>query len=177
MTFFLKNNLLIIPNYINIVYYKNKYLIILKHKLKLNSIKLPINYYLIIIKNKIFIIIHKVNNNLPLLIQKSVFELITKEYKKLNLIGTGYKISILNNFGIQILVFKLGFSHFVYLCISNNINFLPYQYTNFFIISNIPNIIGNLILLIKSFKNNNIYSGKGIFYYNKTIKLKRPKII
>jgi hypothetical protein len=177
MTLLLKNNLLIIPNYISIVYYKNKYLIILQYNFKLNFIRLPINNYLIIIKNKIFIIIYQINNNLALLIQKSLFELITKEYKKLNLIGTGYRTNMLTNFGIQVLVFKLGFSHFIYLYINNSIKFLSYQYSNFFIISNTTNIIGNLMLLIKSFKNNNIYNGKGILYYNETVELKKPRII
>lgn len=177
MTLLLKSNLLIIPNYINIVYYKKKYLIILQHKLKLNFIRIPINNYLILIKNKILISIYQINNNLALLIQRSLFELITKEYKKLNLIGTGYRTNMLTNFGIQVLVFKLGFSHFIYLHINNYIKFLSYQYSNFFIISNITNITGNLMLLIRSFKNNNIYSGKGIFYYNETVKLKKPRII
>lgn len=173
MTIFSKNFLLLIPDYINVLYYKTIKLLIFKYKFKLIYIKLNISYYFTIIYKKLFF---KINNNkIKFLnyIKTLLFEISVEIYEKLNLIGIGFKVNLLNNFLTQILMFKLEFSHFIYLKVKSNIKCLCFQYNKIFLINNIQNNIINLICDIRSFKIINKYIGKGIFYYNEILKLKK----
>lgn len=174
MYIFLKNFLLLIPNYINVLYCKTNKLLILKYKLKVIYLKLIVSYYLLILNKRLFFKINSHKINIITFIKKLLFEMLVKTYKKLNLIGIGFKVNILNNFLNYILVFKLELSHFIYLKIPNNMKCFCLQYNKIFLISNILNIM-NLIYSIKLFKFTNNYTEKGIFYYNETLKLKKNK--
>ena len=58
------------------------------------------------------------------LIKQLILEISVSLYKKLNLVGVGYRvffIEILNN---QLLNFKFGYSHQIYFKIPNNLMFI-----------------------------------------------------
>jgi ribosomal protein L6P/L9E len=98
-----------------------------------------------------------------------------KTYKQIKLVGTGFKVNTINKFVTNMLVFKLGFSHSIYLKVYNNITYLCCQYIKVFLISDsITNLI-DLNFLIKSLKLTDVYNGKGIYYYNERFKLKPLK--
>jgi len=91
---------------------------------------------------------------------------------KIEINGTGYRFYYLN----QYLYCILGFSHLIkiklpFTCIvtvGNTSKLLVLQHTNKY-------IVGNLFYIIQSFKNINIYKGKGIKNIYSQLKLKLGK--
>jgi ribosomal protein L6P/L9E len=125
--------------------------------------------------NLVLLLIHNTAWQISILIKKFLLELLIKTYKQIKLVGTGFKVNTINNFLINVLVFKLGFSHFIYLKTSCNITHFSHLSLKVFLISDsITNLI-NLSFLIKSLKLTDVYNGKGIFYYNEQFKLKPLK--
>lgn len=193
MVFFSTSYLLLVSNFISLFFFKNKNLFIIKFKKKLSYLSF-LNDLLIIVlfKNKIFIIKnHSVNfylkNNilnaingkkkLYDFISKFVYEILVKIYKKLNIIGIGFKIFKLVYFSTQILVFKLGFSHSIYLKMQNKMFIVCLKLCKLFLFGNLINDILILAFLIKSFKLIDIYNGKGVFFYNQKVVLKKKRVV
>lgn len=185
MYFLSKNCFMAIPNYIKLVFCQNQNLFILKLGKRLNYFKFPVNYLLLTLKNKIYIII-KVSQiqskktviickSLMVFIKKCIYENLNKIYKKLNIVGIGFKVFKVIYFLTEILVFKLGFSHSIYLKIPTNIILYCIQFLKLFLISNFLYNIISLVFCIKSFKFTDLYVGKGIFFYNEKIRLKKNK--
>lgn len=172
----IKYYLLLIPNYITVFHFKNKYLLIIKYKQKAHYLKVKTAYCLIFIQNRLVLILTYTKAwEVFILIKKTMFELLIKTYKKIKLVGTGFKVTTVKNFLTKMLVFKLGFSHSIYLKVHDNITYLCCQSVRVFLISNTLTNLINLSFLIKSLKLTDVYSGKGIFYYNEQFKLKPLK--
>lgn len=96
-------------------------------------------------------------------------------YKKLKLVGVGFKITDIENEKIKLLSFKLGFSHFIYTKIDFNLSFLCLKNTQLFIFGNSFKHISDQTATIRSFKKPEPYKGKGILYELEKIKLKEGK--
>ncbi len=180
------SNLVLIPNYFKLFYFKNNNLLVIKleSKKEVRCFKLPLSYSIIIFKNKIFFLTnYNLNNtivnfkNVFIYINKYIFKTLMNTYGKLKIIGTGFKVFKLVYFLTEILVFKLGFSHLIYLQIQKNIKVFSIQYSELIISTNFTNDVISLINIIKNFKPINFYTGKGIFSYNQIICLRKKKSV
>lgn len=187
MHFLSKNCFIAIPNYIKVIFCENQNLFILILGKRLNYFKFPANYLLLILKHKIYIIIKVLQiqskkitiicKNLMVFLKKCIYENLNKIYKKLNIVGIGFKVFKVICFLTEILVFKLGFSHSIYLKIPINIISYCIQSSKLFLISNFLYNIISLVFCIKSLKFTDLYVGKGIFFYNEKIQLKKNKTL
>lgn len=184
---FQKKRLILIPSYISIFYLKKNKLVIFKYKDKIKFFKLNSKLDFLLLKNKFFIIGNflNTNNSKSLAIQLSmlynkiqfcVVEITHKLYKKLNLVGVGYKVfKTKTNINNEILMFKLGFSHFIFFKVKKN-------KVDLFCLKNIKiSLTGDFLritqisALIKSFKKPELYKGKGIRFQTEQIVLKQVK--
>lgn len=96
-------------------------------------------------------------------------------YQKLKIIGTGYRIVSVENFGNKFIFFKLGYSHLFYFKIPAMLKFFCLKYTKLFLYGNIYDLILSTTALIKKFKKPDRYKGKGLLYDNEKILLKEGK--
>lgn len=180
MDSFHKNVLCSTPQNLLLFYYKYEKLIIAKYENNYSYLKFPVKCHLLIFKNKIFFKIAASQNiykvqNYVILIKKFMHTILVKSYKKLHLTGIGFKVIKLTRFLVQALVFKLGFSHFVYLFIQNNISTFCVELSKIFITSSSITNLLNTIFLIKLLRSTNVYTGKGVLFYNEKIILKTVK--
>jgi ribosomal protein L6P/L9E len=186
-----KNELIIIPSYISIFYFKRKKILVFKSSDKFQFLEIHFLLDLLMLKNKCYIIINfknkKLNqretkltlikqNLLSLTIKQCLVETNNRFYKKLNLVGVGYKVfkakSINHN---EILLFKLGFSHLIYIRIDKTDHDLVcLKNTKLFITGDVVKV-NKLSALIKSFKKPESYKGKGIRFQDEKITLKQIK--
>lgn len=97
--------------------------------------------------------------------------------KKLNLIGVGYRVFLLNIGKIDILHFKLGHSHSIYFKVPQNLKFFCLKSNKLFIVGNSYSFVTQIAALIKSYKMPEPYKGKGILYATEKIVLKEGKKI
>ena len=106
------------------------------------------------------------------LLKNSISEVSSINYKKLNLIGVGYKV-----FGLSknVLHFKLGFSHSLYFNAPDSLTINCLQSTKIFISGNDLKTVSQTAAFIKNFKKPEPYKGKGILYSTEKIKLKEGK--
>lgn len=182
MSTFHKNILCIVPKNLILLFYQYENLLIVKYKKECLYLKLPVKYCLLIFKNKVFLKvigycdIYEIKSY-TILIKKFIYSILIKPYKKLNIFGIGFKVIKVIGFLVQVLVFKLGFSHSVYVQIKNNISILCLDLSKLFIISNCIDSVLNLIFIIKFLRAINVYNGKGILFYNEKVKLKTVKSI
>jgi large subunit ribosomal protein L6 len=178
-----------IPNTLNIFYCSKKNILIVKGPLKQKSIKLKIK--LLISKNNSLIFVTTIpcfkiaNNekkNLKAIcgstftqIKTLIAETSTIIYKKLKIVGVGYRGFKVKDYENRLLLLKLGYSHPIYLKIPENLEIFCLKFTKLFIYGN---SYKNIILTASLIKRNKIpepYKGKGILYENETIQLKQGK--
>lgn len=93
--------------------------------------------------------------------------------KKLKLIGVGYKVSSMEK--ESILLFKLGFSHSIFLKIPQKIKVLTFKSSNIYLFGNSLINVADLAARIRFYKSPEPYKGKGILYSNETITIKEGK--
>lgn len=111
------------------------------------------------------------------LIKQNILELSTTFYKKLLFIGVGYRVFDINNFDNNMLLFKLGYSHFLYFKITKNIKTFNFKGIKLFFFSQHYQNLTQMVSLVRSFKIPEPYKGKGILYENEKVQLKKPKKI
>ena len=95
--------------------------------------------------------------------------------KKLDLIGVGFRVSILKLQGGDLLHFKLGYSHFIYFKIPENLKIFGLKSNKLFISGCSYLFVTQIAALIRSFKAPEPYKGKGILYTTEKIILKEGK--
>lgn len=95
--------------------------------------------------------------------------------KKLNLIGVGFRVSTLKISSSDLLHFKLGYSHGVYLKIPKNLDIFCLKANKLFILGYSYLFVTQVAALIRSFKVPEPYKGKGIVYTTEKIVLKEGK--
>jgi len=109
------------------------------------------------------------------LLKKTFLEVSTVLYKKLNLIGVGYKAFVINQGGLNLIHFKLGFSHSIYFKVPKNIKVSCNKSDKLLISSNDYFQVSQTAATIKNLKFPEPYKGKGISYSNEKIILKEGK--
>jgi len=95
--------------------------------------------------------------------------------KKLNLIGVGFRVSTLKILEMNLLHFKLGYSHQIYFKIPTNLKICCLKANKIFIIGYSYLFVTQIASLIRSYKIPEPYKGKGIVYTTEKITLKEGK--
>jgi len=178
-----------LPTNIEVYYDENRQFLTIKSKLGIKTISL--NTKLILLNNKkilkitkepfknsstSFIKKLKIIQGLTLsIIKQIILELSQIIFKKLKLVGVGYKIFDVSNQKFQIIYLKLGLSHFVYFKLPSNIKIITFKSTKIFILGNSVNSVNELAVKIRKFRLPEPYKGKGVLYNNEKILLKESK--
>lgn len=97
--------------------------------------------------------------------------------KKLNLVGVGFRVSILKILNKDLLHFKLGYSHFIYFTIPKTLKIFCLKTNKLFILGYSQTFVTQIAALIRSYKIPEPYKGKGILYTTEKIMLKEGKKI
>ena len=95
--------------------------------------------------------------------------------KKLNLIGVGFRVSVLNVLDFNLLYFKLGYSHAIYFKVPKGLKVFCLKSNKLFIIGNSYLFVTQIAALIRSYKAPEPYKGKGILYASEKVVLKEGK--
>lgn len=186
---YLKRYLIKVPSDITILYCNKKQALLIKGALGNKILKLQM-------KLEIFNLNKLINvTNLPFkklsnkktmrslrgttvsLIKQAFLEVSTLIYRKLKLVGVGYKIFIIKNEATQVIHFKLGYSHSIYFRVPSSISIKCYKAIKLFISGNRSNYVSQIAALFRSYKIPEPYKGKGILYSNEHIQLKEGKKI
>ena len=176
-----------IPKNIKIIYTAKKDILTFigpasKKSLKLNS-KIFINERekLLYVKNCINFMHFSNKSRLSLrgslvaLLKQHVLESSFSSYKKLRLVGVGYKVFIKKNDLNSVLEFKVGFSHSIFFKLTTEVKILCLKFLNCYIFGNCLKHLAQLTAVIRLAKLPEPYKGKGILYKNEKIKLKIGK--
>jgi ribosomal protein L6P/L9E len=178
-----------VPNDINVIYSSKKKIIILIGILTRKTLKLNVQLFVIKSKNIIKVVpvpLFKTSSNKQkkikalqgttvALIKQLIVETSIVLYRKLKLVGVGYRVFDVDNFKNKLLLFKLGYSHFWYFKISNEVKKFCLKMTKLFIYGNSYQNITQIASLIRSYKKPEPYKGKGILYDTEKITLKEGK--
>jgi len=126
--------------------------------------------------NKLYLLNKNINNKLFLLhtLQKLFGGLQNNYSLKLNLVGLGFKINILDNNKIEL---KLGFSHSIFYTLPKNIKIKqPKDRVSIYLLIG-PELqeLTQVFATLRKLKRPEPYKGKGIRYFNEIIKLKEGK--
>jgi len=109
------------------------------------------------------------------LIKQKLIETTSVLYKKLKLVGVGYRLVTEENFDNQLILLKLGFSHFIYFRITKRFSFFLKKRTQLFVSGQSYQGLTQLVSNIRMLKVPEPYKGKGILYEDEKIVLKEGK--
>lgn len=98
-------------------------------------------------------------------------------FQKLKIVGVGYRIESTNESEKNLLTLKLGYSHYYYVTVPQNLKVNCFTKTKFSIFGNSYYEISKLAAEIRKKKIPEPYKGKGILYENEVIKIKEGKKI
>lgn len=187
----MKNNIIKLPNDISLIYCSKKKIIVFSGPLNRKSLKLKLK--LIISDSKKLIEVSlipfsTISNNEQkklkslqgttiALLKQLIIETSIKLYQKLKLSGIGYKLIPLETFEDQLIMFKLGFSHFIFFRISKEIKIFCKKQTQLFISGNSYQKTTQIASSIRAIKKPEPYKGKGILFANEKINIKKGKKI
>mgnify|MGYP003389914326 FL=1 len=180
-----------IPKNISVLYSRKKKIITLVGPLTKKSLKLDVQLFIVKSKNIIKVSslpFFKISNNKKkkiktlqgttvALIKQLIVEISVLFYQKLKFIGVGYRAFDVDNFKNKLLLFKIGYSHFLYFKISKKIKIFCLKTTELFIYGNSYQNVTQTASLIRSYKKPEPYKGKGILYDTEKITLKEGKKI
>jgi large subunit ribosomal protein L6 len=95
--------------------------------------------------------------------------------KKLNIVGVGFRVSMLKISRLTLLHFKLGYSHYVYFKVPKNLEIFCLKANKLFIVGDSYLFVTKVAALVRSFKTPEPYKGKGIVYAIEKITFKEGK--
>lgn len=96
-------------------------------------------------------------------------------YKKLKIIGVGYRANFTENFNQNLLTFKLGYSHFTYIQVSKNLTINCLTKTKLCISGSSYEDMSHFAAIIRSNKTPDPYKGKGVLHAYEVVKIKEGK--
>lgn len=186
-----KQVLIQLPDYVSIFYISKKKMIIFIGPLSVKTLKL--NLQLFINKKRSIIKVSTVpffgvsnntrktlkafQNLTTALIKQFIMESSVLFYQKLKLVGVGYRAFPVNSFEDKLLLFKIGYSHFIYFRKPTNIKIFCLKTTKLFLYGNSYEYLTQVSSLIRSYKKPEPYKGKGILYNHEKIVIKEGKKI
>jgi len=181
-----------IPNNISVFYCNEKKTITLKGSLlQQKSLKLKVKLLILShekvikvsrspftkISNDKVKLLKAIQGTTCALIKQLLIESVTMTYKKLKLVGVGYRLIPVESFREQLILLRLGFSHLLYFRIPHNLNFFYKKRVQLFISGYSYQWVTQFASLIRLLKKPEVYKGKGILYENEKIILKEGKKI
>lgn len=110
-------------------------------------------------------------SNTKSILEKSLVDISRKSYKKLKLVGVGFKVNQLSLGSFNLLKFELGYSHSFYLRVPEDI-FVRLVSPTKFIVSGKVNEVSSFCSTIRKLRPIDSYKGKGILYENEKVQLK-----
>ena len=178
-----------IPENIKIIYVNDKDLITFIGPVGKKSLQLKLKLWVDTSENMLYVLktssvafsgsqkktLNSLQGTITALLKQKILEVSVTLYKKLELVGVGYRVFSLENDLSSILHFKLGFSHPIYYKVNSDMKALCSKSTNLYIFGNSFNQITQTASSIRSYKLPEPYKGKGILYQNEKIKLKEGK--
>lgn len=186
-----KNDTIKIPNDISLIYCNKKKIITFTGPINRKSLKVKLKLIISNSKKLIKVSLLPFSNisniekkNLKALrgttvalIKQLIIETSTTLFQKLKLVGIGYRSIPVETFKNQLIILKLGFSHFIYYRIPKEIKFFCKKQTQLFILGNSYQQTTQISDSIRAIKKPEPYKGKGILYANETINIKKGKKI
>lgn len=184
-----KRYLIKVPSDITVFYCSKKQALLIKGALGYKILKIQMEIEVLSLNKLIYVTdlsFKKLSNKKTLkslrgttvsLIKQAFLEVLTPIYKKLNLVGVGYKAFIIENKNVNLVHFKLGYSHSIYFKIPDSISIKCHKMTKLFISGNSSNSVSQIAAALRSYKIPEPYKGKGILYSNEKIQLKEGKKI
>lgn len=180
-----------IPLNVSVIYSKKKKILIFLGPIKIRSLKLKVQLFLdnskkIInvspivfsqISNKEKKKNHVIQRTTAAQIKYMLIESSILLHKKLNINGVGYRSNFTENFNNNLLTFKLGYSHFIYMQIFNELTISYLTKTKLCIFGNSYANISQFVSRIRKNKTPDPYKAKGILYDNEKIEIKEGKKI
>jgi large subunit ribosomal protein L6 len=184
-----KNKLIRIPKNVTVLHDKIKKTIIFIGPEKTKSLKIKLQIKFLIQLNTIEItdkpLIQMPNNHQKALkafqgttislINQLLIEISFTVCKKLKFIGVGYRAFKVEKFETKLLMFKLGYSHYLYFKIPEKLSIFCLKLTKLYVYGNSYKNVAQTASLIRSYKKPEPYKGKGILYETEKIKLKEGK--
>lgn len=191
MKHLLKKHTIKIPNNLNVIYMVDRKIIIFTNSIYQKQLNLNVQIFLNKFKSIIkishfsFYNISKYQRNQMVffqgtntaLIKQSILELSTTFYQKLKFVGIGYRALNFKIFENKLLLFKLGYSHFLYFKTVKNVEIFNSKLTKIFLFSYNYQNLTRIVSQICFFKKPDPYKGKGILYEAQKIQFKKPKKI
>jgi large subunit ribosomal protein L6 len=184
-----KKFVITIPKNILIVYSKTKKMLSFLGPEKKKSIKLYLKLNILQKKNAIEVTqipfdlmsnqnirrIKSMQGTTVAIIKQILAEVSVFMYTKLKFVGVGYKAIQLAGYNKKVILFKLGFSHFLYFNLPEEFRTKILKFTKMFICGNSYQRVTQLAAIIRSYKEPDPYKGKGILYFSERIILKEGK--
>merc|ERR1712079_704790 len=109
------------------------------------------------------------------LIKKAFLDVTRMSYKKLKLIGVGFRVAFLEFEQFNLLKFELGYSHDIYFNIPDDIKVVVTSPTKIIISGTISDRVSEVTSKIRKLRLPEPYKGKGILHDNENIILKVVK--
>ena len=184
-----KKNVIKIPQNTLIIYSSSKKIITLVGPIKTRSLKLKLKLNVVNALNLIEVTINPfmqmsnhakkqikaIQGTTIALLKQIMIETSSLVYKKLKLVGVGYRAFEVDEFKSNLLMFKLGYSHPLYFKIPYNIAINCLKFTKLYIYGSSYQLVTQTAALIRSYKTPEPYKGKGILYETEKITLKEGK--
>lgn len=191
MIFYLKRYLVKIPSDIIILYCDKKKSLLVKGSFGVKIIKLKVKLEILNQKNVLYVtstffkslstkdkkMLKSIRGTTTSLIKQAFLEVSTVVYRKLDLVGVGYKAFIIETESMNIIHFKLGYSHSIYFKIPKLVNVQCRKANKLFISGNTYELVSQVAAVIRSYRTPEPYKGKGVLYSGETIQLKEGKKI
>ena len=186
----LKKFIIKLSNDVKLIYVKKKNLLLVEGLLK--KVIIEVNFKLIFLNEINSIYVTNIGNNFfstnrkkkkkslrvseMIKIRQAILESSNLTNVKLKLVGIGYKVFEINHIK-NLYQFKLGFSHSIFYKIPENVKVTVKKNTLIYLSSSNLKSVTQTASDIRSYKKPEPYKGKGILYYNETVKLKQGKKI
>lgn len=178
-----------IPKTVKVIYDQTKDLMILIGPLGKKSFKLPLEILIDNLGEVLFVTkkstkkfsgyrkasLKSLQGTIAALIKQIFLEVSVTLYKKLNLVGVGYRVFLVENTLPKILHLKLGFSHPIFFKVPSKIKTFCPKSTTLYLSGNSYMNVNQTASKIRSYKIPEPYKGKGILYKNEKIQLKEGK--
>lgn len=177
-----------VPKSITCHYDEERNFLFIRGKLGLSLIKLKVK--ILFVSDRIILVtrtpVLKINpvklsreikgmqSNTKTSIENGLLDVSRKFYKKLKLVGVGFKVSFVEFKSINLLKFELGYSHSLYLRIPENLQVTVISSTRF-IVSGTSSKVSDFCSIIRKLKPVDSYKGKGVLYESENVQLKVVK--
>jgi len=180
-TLLTQNFVLKVPKNLILFYSEKQLGVVLQHKVKKKFLILLLKIFLNVQRHFIYVTsypllkLSKFFKNLLLarvkcftLLKKGIIETLTVPFKKIFFFGVGFKVSLVQNANYSLFKLTLGFSHDIFIVLTNILEACCLKLGYFLIFTNFYNNVYFLGSKLLSVRKMNSYKLKGFSYEHKT---------